>query len=274
MPTGGKYYLSSESAEDAEESYNRARSSSQPSAYRRHNLSLNISSLPAPFQNVHLSSPTSLASSGAPYTDSFSLNNVHLGQDYFQFDEASLPSATESMHEPYFQQVSNHFGYRLPASQPSSPVRSIYPSGQGPSVFSAGRQRGATFSGSFSPHEEAVGGPLHTLSLGLLPASAVPTQLSFSNTRSPLDSPFTESPLITGSPVRLNGDQGYFGEIPPVTLNTDLDVTDVLMDDVSTPTPAMPASLDLHPSYQDTPMGSTTHDMSGEQLDKLSLLDA
>ncbi len=256
----------SESTGDLDDHFNRNRPSlPPPSSFRRQNLSLNIGSLPVPFENVHLSSPTSLASSGAPYTDSFALPNAHLGQDYFQFDEASLPSATDSSFD-FPQQVPSQYGYRLPASQPSSPVRSIYPSGQGPYVI--GRQRGATFSGSFSPYGEAFGGPLYTFSQPPILASAVPSHL-FLNTQSPLPSPLNVSPLISASPTQLTGDNGYFGEIPQTSLNGGLGMGDVLMDDVSTPTPLAPPLISRRLSHQDTLTPET-----GEMKDKLSVLDA
>ena len=248
---GGDYFLPAET--EAENHWNNARFSSQSSAFRRHNLSINIGSLPVPFRNVHLSSPTSLASSGAPYTDSFSLHNVHLGQDYFQFDEASLSSATGSDQESTQQQIPNQLGYRLPASQPTSPVAGLYHHGQ-PSAFVPIRQRGATFSGSYPSYGETQ---------GLFPASALPVHFGFTHTHSPIHSPITPSSHITVSPVHTHADRGYFGEMS-------LGMSDVLMEDVSTPTPTMPPALSRASSFRET--SKNPSDMSG--MDKLSLLEA
>ena len=246
--------------------------SNQPSSFRRHNLSLNINSLPAPFQNVHLSSPISAASSGAPYTDTFCLHNFNVGQDYFQFDEASLPSATESTFEPH-PLHSNQTSNRFPASQPSSPVRGMFAPGQVPYVHQSGRQRGATFSGSgsFAPYG---GGPLYNLSQTPFPASAVPSHITLDRFESPLQSPLIPSPLINASPTQLNADQGYFRDIPPAPLNSGLGMGDVTkMQDVLTTTPIASRPLSRRTSYFDGHTKSAAQE-TAEIADKMSVLDA
>lgn len=147
----------------------------------------------------------------------------------------------------------------------------MYHPGRPHSAFGAGRQRGATFSGSFSPYGEhfAGAGSLYNFSHGSIPASAVPAHFALHHTQSPLDSPIAKSPLITASPNQLMGDSGYFGEIPH---KAGLGMSDVLMEDVTTPTPALPPQLSRRPSYQDASSSTHALDMSG--MDKLNLLDA
>lgn len=77
---------------------------------------------------------------------------------------------------------------RLPASQPSSPVRGVFISGQQSfAMASAGRQRGATVSGlEFS---NGMAGPASAPLVAPVPASAVPAHLSFSTISSPASTP-------------------------------------------------------------------------------------
>jgi hypothetical protein len=239
-------------------------------------LSLNISSLSGPFQfqqNSHLASPSSLASSAAPYTDSFSYPNPQNGQDYFAFDEASLPSSVDPLSgeqiPPPVRQPSQaqQYGYRLPASQPSSPVRSIYPPGQAPYGFQFGRQRGATFSGTFSPYADfnaALASPLYALSQAPVPASAVPPHLAFGLTQSPTHSPLSASPQIGSS-----ADIGYFTEIGSVA---GLGSSDIPMEDATTPTPLVPGPA-REGVQKDSNLMTMNLDMSAEMIDKLTLLD-
>lgn len=258
--TGGDYFPPSESAgsEVLEDNFNRARSYSQPS--RRPGLSLNISALSTPFQN-QFTSPSSLASSGAPYTDSYSGYNATIGQDYFHFDEASLSATDAYPPEAYPQPVpQQQYGYRLPASQPSSPVRSIYAPGQAPYIFQQGRQRGATFSGSFSPYGDFSGSPLYNLSNSTI-ASAVPTHLTV-NTALPL----AQSPSII-SPLQIQPDSSYFDP----QLKSGLGVEDVSMDDVLTP---IPSSQPVAPALSRRPSRQTVQtDLTGDMVERLTLMD-
>ncbi|CAD6575992.1 MAG: hypothetical protein TREMPRED_001551 [Tremellales sp. Tagirdzhanova-0007] len=265
--SAGDFYLPFDNALVANDGVN---FTTHPSSFRRHNLSLNINSLPAPFQNVHLSSPTSAASSGAPHTDSFSLHNFNVGQDYFQFDEASLPSATESNLESHPLQT-NQITNRLPASQPTSPVRGMFAHGQVPYVRQSGRQRGATFSGSFAPYG---GGSLYTLSQAPMTASAVPSHIALDRFESPLLSPLIPSPIINASPTQLTADQGYFGDISLAPQSSSISFGEVLrMQNISTPTPTTSRSLSRRTSYFDGQTKSTAQE-AAEIAEKMTVLDA
>lgn len=275
----GEYYTQPDavSGGEATERYFQARPILQPNPNRRQQLSLNISALPSPFQNVQFASPSSLASSGAPYTDSFSLSNgVNYGQDYFHFDEASLPSSATEPNAPSdcFAEAHQQYGYRLPASQPSSPVRTIYPSGQVTYPFQSGRQRGATFSGgTYSYMGEQFGPALVSLRQQAAP-SAIPAHLTFTNNQSPVHSA-SGSPLLPPSGPHVQTDSGYFGEIQPSGVG--LGLGEESMEDVSTPTPALP-SMPVAPSFSRRASGhltssSMTPDMSADMVEKLTLLD-
>lgn len=206
---GRDFYPPSESTD---EDYSRARSLSQPSL-KRHNLSLNIAGLSQQFQYANTASPTTLASSGAPYTDS--LSSYNFDNEYFPFDHTSFPSAVPSDGNtnpndpplaPPFQ-----FGPRQPASQPSSPARNVFPPGQNPYDFQSGRQRSTTFSGGYQYSD--FGGQLSN------PPSALPSHFSFSQVRNPVvDSPLSASPIVPNN--------AFLTE--PVN-------PDTLMEDVSTP---------------------------------------
>ncbi|GFZ42715.1 hypothetical protein JCM24511_00432 [Saitozyma sp. JCM 24511] len=281
--TGGECFPpSSESAGENEDSFGRARSSSQPSSFRRTGLSLNISSLPGPFQNVSLQSPGSLASSGAPFTDSFSLSNPQdFPHDYFEFGQASLPSEDAGV-------ATQQFGYRLPASQPSSPVRTIFPPGQAPFNPQGGRQRGATFSGGSFTYQDQFGGPLFSaVSQPNGPASAIPPHFAFTSiANSPINSPALGSPLVQAAPSGVTSEQqAYFDA---VGANAGLGVGEVLMEDVSTPTQGVPVVQSFAQAQAATAppsrrssfgqpgqpvQGNLTPDMSLEMVDKLTLLD-
>lgn len=237
--TGGESYLpsASDSAGEQEDTFGRQRSSSQPSL-KRGNLNLSINTFP--FNH----SPSSLAANGAPFTDSYP--SYDASQDYFQFSDGSYPSAgaDDPNPAPFMNQ---QYGYRLPASQPSSPVRTIYPPGQAP-FYANGRQRGATFSGgSYAGGFEQFGGPL------------VPTHhLAFTQIQpSPANS-------LAASPVIPTAD--YF-----VDANSGLGVGDVTMEDVLTPTQNLPLAASSQQQMQAS--GTMTPDMSSEMVDRLTLLD-
>ncbi|WVF67101.1 hypothetical protein IAT40_001846 [Kwoniella sp. CBS 6097] len=277
--TGGECFPPSESAEGES-------SSSRSGSSRRQHLSLNIGSLPAPFQNAPLPSPTSLASSGAPFTDSFtSSHNIDFGQDYFHFADGSFSSTGEGSLANQIPQVpQSTTNHRLPASQPSSPVRGVYTL---PFGHQAGRQRGATFSGgSFYPYEQNVN-PIFAFGQNI--PQAIPPHLTFTNIQSPAHSPLAPSPVISASPSQLQQNDNT-GSFFPLQVHqqqqqqqqqhqTSLGVQEVLMEDVSTPTqPVAPASAPslsrkTSSSQLQQPLGSMTPDMSTEMIDKLSLLD-
>lgn len=161
--TGGESFPPDFTADFA----NRARSTSQPSFKR--NLSLNLP--PSQFNTSQFttSNPSPVSFTGFDYNFTEQYTDFSQ-QDYFQFGASTPAEETTEQFAPTAQ-----FGYRLPASQPSSPVRSIYPPGQAPYI-AAGRQRGATFSGTYSP--------LANLSNQFnAVASAIPPHLSFTQIR-------------------------------------------------------------------------------------------
>ncbi|WVR03938.1 hypothetical protein IAU60_000937 [Kwoniella sp. DSM 27419] len=258
---GGECFPPSESGADVE--------ASGSGSSRRQNLSLNISTLPTPFQGVNIQSPGSLASSGAPFTDSFtSAYTVDFGQDYFQFADGSFSSTGEGslvgqVPAVAQQAAANH---RLPASQPSSPVRGVYTL---PFGAQAGRQRGATFSGGFYQYDQN-GTPLFPQQM----PQAIPPHLTFTTIQSPSHS-LAPSPIISASPAQLQGDNGaYFS-----TQNTQLGSQEIHMEDVSLPGSAQ-QSLQIKPSLSRKSSHnklqqslSMTPDRSSEMLDQLSLLD-
>jgi len=273
---------SSESAGEEQIGSSRARSASQPSSFRRQPLSLNISALPAYFQDSSLISPNSYGSSSAPFTDSFSVSNgINLGQDYFHFDEASLPSSNGEVFPGDFTQINHQFGYRLPASQPSSPVRSVYPPGQAPVVLQQGRQRGATFSGgSFSPFGEQMNGqnaPAPRLAQppqSAAPPSAIPAHMTFNPTQPISSSPPTAS-LVSNPVAQI--DQATSSQFlnDSADMKVDIGMGEVLMGEMITPIPPATASGAVTPSRRTSSQsgggnGTLTPDMS---LDKLSILD-
>jgi hypothetical protein len=115
-------------------------------------LSLSINDLPT-FQSLSNASPSTIASSSAPYTDSINYN-YSIPQEYFPFEATSAEEATDvPVHQSAYQ-----YGYRLPASQPSSPARTIFPTGQ--AFISQPRPRGATFSGNYSYFNQQFGGSI------------------------------------------------------------------------------------------------------------------
>jgi hypothetical protein len=125
-----------------------------------------------------------------------------LQQDYFQFGTSTPAEETTEQFAPNAQ-----FGYRLPASQPSSPVRSIYPPGQAPFV-AAGRQRGATFSGTYSPLTNQFNAV----------ASAIPPHLSFTQINGLQASPIIadepkEQPASARRPSITNPEVAMTGEM-------------------------------------------------------------
>ena len=176
---------------------------------------MNIAGLSQQFQYANTTSPATVASSGAPFTDS--LSNYNFDNEYFPFDPSFPSSAVPSDSNASEQQqlpltAPFQFGNRQPASQPSSPARNVYPPGQNPYNFQPGRQRSTTFSGGYQYSD--FGGQLAN------PASALPSHLAFSQIRSPaVDSPLSGSPIISGN-------NGFLTE----AINPD-----TLMEDVATP---------------------------------------
>lgn len=248
--TGGEYFPPSSESE-AEDRYNRARSASQPSSFRRHNLTL---TLPVAQQPVFSDSPTSAIQNNGPFSDSYSAPLQQ--QEYFYVPNGNYaePPSVPS------QGIPQQYGYRLPASQPSSPVRSGYPPGQAPYEFQAGRQRGATFSGTFAPFGESFI-PNFQVQVPVQPVSAVPAHLAYSNLPSPHTSPLAPSPVI-GSPAI----DSYFGEATyQAPNNSGLGMGEVMMEDVSTPTPALPLAPSRRSSFKKEP--------DVEMVEKLTLLD-
>lgn len=157
-----------------EDRYHRARSASQPvppSSFRRHQQPLSLS-IPPPLpllhlQNLQFASPGSTNSPNGhtypfstPGSPGYSASPVvGTGQtEYFLVENAyNDPIPDTSVNASTSRQLQSQYGYRLPASQPSSPVRSGYPPGEAPFQLSAtGRPRGATVSGgAFSPYPSA-----------------------------------------------------------------------------------------------------------------------
>lgn len=233
--TTGGYFPPSERSSGSDE-YNN--NTSGHSNARRHNLSLNIPNFPPyiPTQTT----PSTFASSGAPYTDS-SFQHYQPGLDYFQLED--LPSGIESTGTIPPQIVNPT--YRLPASQPSSPVRGVYAQGQ-VSFSNAGRARGATFSGSgqgfdFTPYQN------HPF------ASALPPHLSFSSIQSPIASPLAASPLLSAA-----AGQEFFGAINGADQ----------LEDLATPIGQHPPPVTINQVVQPEPI-----EMPVELVDKLTLLD-
>ena len=294
LQAGGDYFPPSENPGEgiSDDQLKRARSTStsQSSSFRRHNLSLSIPSLvPSSFANTSLNSPSSRTSSSAPFTDSFSSyanGSGHITQDYFQFDEASLPSGTEPTSTDCLPLGSST--YRLPtsASQPSSPVTSSYhhqSSGHHSYPFQP-RQRGATFSGgSFGQNFEgfhSIGDGNHasyTLSpnQNLPIASAVPPHLTFTTLQSPASiSPLTTSPGIPSNTPQ--SEQGYFVDSHGQIGQTELS----LENNVQVQSNGTVRKLSIHESQQSQtqtlpPLQQSTSatEMSIELVDKLTLLD-
>ena len=213
------------------------------------------------------------------------MTGYDFGQEYFPFTDSSssFPSAVPSeanqcdqqqqQQQQVFPPPSNfQFGYRLPASQPSSPVRSGYPPGQAPFFPQPGRQRSTTFSGGYQ-YTDTFGGPIptglqqQTLQQSSLQQpqpqsqqqqqqpqsqpqqqqqtpSALPAHLAFTQLRSPADSP------LSGSPVVANN--GFL---------TDSISGDTLMEDVATPLAGQPLN-NLPP----TPTHSQSRPTSSHQI--------
>lgn len=198
---------------------------------RRHGLSLNIPNFSAyqPSQNT----PSTFASSGAPFTDN-SFQSFNPGVDYFQLED--LPSGPETTIQPQIVQPP----YRLPASQPSSPVRGVFPQGQ--VSANLGRARGATFSGSgqgfdFSPYQQPF-------------ASALPQHLAFTSIQSPIASPLNASPLLSAS-----AGQEFFGAINGEAVAESVPIV-------------QPLPVNINQVVQPEPI-----EMPVELVDKLTLLD-
>lgn len=246
--TGGYFPPPSDTSSSADE-FTRGRSVSQPQP-RRHNLSLSIPAFPPPTHSSQIS-PSSLASSGALCTtDSFSMPNQYLGSDYFYLDDASFPSSALDQHQQLPSQqppstIQPHTIqptiFRQPASQPSSPVRGVFPPGQG-AFLAAGRARGATFSGAspnfdFSSYQQQLQQPI---------ASAVPHHLAFNAIPSPTASPVSALPLVSTTSAHH-------------TISRTL----TPLEDVTTPLAAQRLPV---PSASD-------QEMSMEMVDKLTLLE-
>ncbi|WVN85806.1 uncharacterized protein L203_100957 [Cryptococcus depauperatus CBS 7841] len=278
---GGEYFPPSESTEG----------SSVSNSSCRQNLSLSINSLPSTFQQVQqFQSPTSLASASAQYTDGLSVENLDLGGDYLHFsDAASLSTEAENSFVE-----SNH---RLPASQPSSPARNVFPQ-----QFSAsqvgGRQRGATFSGSFYHLDQADPSQFTY-------RQPFPSHIALSSIQNASGS-LASSPNISPSPPHLKtlGDANpFFGAAQEISQKAQTPlggaaVNKISMENMTTPTPvqaqmmtparehvmarnsAFAQSTPLHHrqlSNQSRGQQQQTHpkaaEMPNEMVDKLSLLD-
>lgn len=262
-----------------------------------------------------LRSPSSLPSSGPPLTDPFSSgHNTDLSQDYFQFPEGPVSGNAEgsfvsqiSFDDDRQPQQIQQPNQRLPASQPSSPVRGIFPHQYAPQI--AGRQRGATFSGG-SFYNFGQSNPSPFTFTQAVTSQAIPSQFTFPALQSPIDSPLAPSPTIATSTSHVQGDgnalfgssgqgqqqqKGHQQQLGIMATN------EISMEDVSTPTPA-PSHMTTsrksslghsHPSipqhstviqsqvqnqnqsqtHSQSCLGGLTMEMSSEMIDKLSLLD-
>lgn len=147
--------------------------------HRRANLSLDLS-LPNHNQFSQGISPASLGSSSAPFSDSMSLN-MSQTDDYFRMSQAAgapplqgTPGETASAANPA------NFAYRLPASQPTSPIRGGVPF-QGQAAFQLpGRQRSTTVSGGILPFDPSFNPNAVVSSNSGTPVSGVvPSHLTF-----------------------------------------------------------------------------------------------
>ena len=135
-----------------------------------------------------------------------------------------MPSGTEPSSGS-FDQFSNYpqTFYRLPASQPTSPVRGTGQAQIHPpySAHALGRQRGATFSGSTPQHYyyHESSDPYDTNY-----SPAVPAHLAFTAIRSPSShSSIAPSPVTTTVQSRLQ-EEGYYANAAAAQLNAALGV--------------------------------------------------
>lgn len=246
-------------------------------------------------------------------TDPFSSGrNTDLSQDYFQFSEGPVSGNAEGSFvsqipfddDRQSQQIQQP-NQRLPASQPSSPVRGIFTHQYAPQI--AGRQRGATFSGG-SFYNFGQSNPSPFTFTQAVASQGIPSQFSFPALQSPIDSPLAPSPTIATSASHLQGDgNALFGSSGQQQQNGHqqqlgiMTTNEISMEDVSTPTPA-PSHMTTsrksslgqshppipqhstviqsqvqnqnQPQAQSQPcLGGLTMEMSSEMIDKLSLLD-
>lgn len=230
--------------------------SDSPSEQQRRGFpNLNIALPPTGLQLAQGVSPASLLSSGAAFTTDSLQMNVDPAEDYFRFSEAALPSAPGDGTEAITSSVSlpqstrptpSPLGggatgpmvgglmpapttqYRLPASQPSSPVRGVFMSGQQQFSLSpaAGRQRSTTVSGisPFDPSFGAMagfGGPLQLPQMNgggaiSAPVTAVPHHLAFTAIHSPaattpLGGPASAMASVAASPATERPPNSYLG---------------------------------------------------------------
>lgn len=251
--------------------------SESPSAqqHRRPVPNLNISLPPNGIQLGAGFSPVSLVSSGAPFTDSLSMN-FDPAEDYFRFSDAALSSAPGEVSDPITTSISlpqstrptpsphgvaqggpmvggggmlpaTASQYRLPASQPSSPVRGVFMSGQQQFQLSpaAGRQRSTTVSG-ISPFEPNFAMAGFGQSLGVAPSNngtvsapvtALPAHLAFTAIHSPVPTPLAQSPSIVASAAASPATErvAYFGgDAKPTDAQTGTG-GDVTMEDATNP---------------------------------------
>ncbi|WVQ78747.1 hypothetical protein IAT38_000834 [Cryptococcus sp. DSM 104549] len=259
---------------------------------RPQNLSLNLQALSYPFPPQ---SPASLAISGAPYTDTLSIQPGYAKfaqpQDYFDphadgsFTDRSLSSSGEGSLAAQIPEFHHANGPRLPASQPSSPARGAYNLHFQPQA----RQRGATFSGGSYATGLAEQQQQFTFQADVpqrpSPSPFNSAHFAFTQIQHPVPqgfshphghglahghhSPITHlapSPAITASPQQLQNDTNpFFGapaqqpEQQQLELSQEqaqqqqqqqqaqaqgqhlgLGMGEVLMEDVSTPTPVQP----------------------------------
>lgn len=252
--------------------------SDSPSAeqHRRGFPNLNIALPPTGLQLGQGVSPASLVSSGAAFTtDSLSMN-VDAAEDYFRFADAALPgdsaealNASVSLPQSTRPTPSPLGGgaagpmvggmlpaqtthYRLPASQPSSPVRGVFMSGQQqfPLSPTTGRQRSTTVSG-ISPFDPTFGvmagfgGPLQLPQMnggGALsaPVTALPHHLAFTAIHSPVATPVggptSTVASVAASPVTERPPNAYLGGEPNHAASAQTGtVGDVTMEDATNP---------------------------------------
>ncbi|GMK58256.1 hypothetical protein CspeluHIS016_0502880 [Cutaneotrichosporon spelunceum] len=208
--------------------------------YQRGFPNLNISLPPTGLQLGPGVSPASLVGSDAVFTTDSLPMHVDPAEDYFRFADAtllqsaqgdvadvihasvSLPQTTRPTPSPLGGGPSGPLNggmvpaqstqYRHPASQPSSPVRGVFASGQQQFNLSpaAGRQRSTTVSGisPFEPFGTMPGFgapplqlPAQMAAVGPLsaPVTAVPQHLAFTAIHSPVPTSFGSAPSAVQS---------------------------------------------------------------------------
>lgn len=195
--------------------------------------------------------------------------------------------------------AASNYGYRLPASQPSSPVRGVFMSGQqSMSMNSAGRQRGATVSG-MPGFDFTTGMPSGVNSVPAAtpasntPVSAVPTHFTFSAIQSPTSA--QPSPSMS---VPHNQQSAFLSEPNTSRNGSGLGLGEVTMDDVAQSASqssqisrrssasqqggtALPGSANVASAANQSASGSSSRQTSNDTrdaverltLDRLTMLD-